>query len=341
MVLSSIPPTVHEFNILDSIQTIFCPTIVGFFQLMGHIFLFLWPSLHHGSVCSFNFCELFLIFYLLISLFSFLPPPSLSLPDFSCRESPRGLPVSSSYQFSTINPLNVLILNVQRFNSSQKWTKAFRTFATFKAQVVYLQETPFIPHSMPKFLSSSYQQVFTALVPTKHGSFLIVFHLTTLFAPLVEIKYPEGRYLILTGFLLDVEATVVSYYSPNKKPLPFLSHLLSVIDSHKHGTLLICGNFNYTLYHFLDKSPQPSSLCTSELSFQQLLHHFSFLDSWREQHPSRCQYMHYSYPHKTFFRIDYICLTIGSSSLFRPQYHHHYFVLIDIYLQKPDLEYKW
>lgn len=178
--------------------------------------------------------------------------------------------------------------------------------------MVCLQETHFIPQSTPKYFSRKYPQVYTASANTKQRGVLIAFHRATPFTLTKELKDPEGRYLILSGFLLDSEVTIVSYYAPNKNPLLFLSHLFSVIDSHKQGTLIIGGDSNQTIYPFLDKSPTPHT--TPKLSYQRLLNQHSLLDTWREHNPARRQYTHYSHPHKQFSRIDHLFVPVSTSA---------------------------
>lgn len=148
---------------------------------------------------------------------------------------------------------------------------------------------------------------------TKQRGVLISFHNTTPFTLQKEIKDPEGRYIIITGLLLDNVVTIVSYYAPNRNPLSFLSHLFSVVESHKQGTLIICGDSNQVIYPLLDKSPTP--LQPQRLNFWQLLEQHALIDSWREQNPKRRQYTHYSHPHKTFSRIDHQFVHIGTAPL--------------------------
>lgn len=148
---------------------------------------------------------------------------------------------------------------------------------------------------------------------TKQRGVLISFHNTIPFTMQKEIKDPEGRYIIITGLLLDNVVTIVSYYAPNRNPLSFLSHLFSVVESHKQGTLIICGDSNQVIYPLLDKSPTP--LQTQRLNFRQLLEQHALIDCWREQNPKRRQYTHYSHPHKTFSRIDHQFVHIGTAPL--------------------------
>lgn len=132
------------------------------------------------------------------------------------------------------------------------------------------------------------------------------------FTLLSKIKDPEGRYLILTGYIMDTAVTVVSCYSPNKQPTPFLSHLLQVLSAHKIGTTIICGDSNQVLLPFLDKSPYNLPRSTTKLSFSQLLSKHNLVDTWRECNPTMRRYTYYSHPHKSFTCIDHIFLTTGN-----------------------------
>lgn len=138
--------------------------------------------------------------------------------------------------------LNILSLNVQGLNVPQKRVKAFRSFQSEKAHIVCLQETHFTPTSTPTFFSTSYPQVYTTSALTKKRGTLIAFHRSTPFTLHSEIKDPEGRYLILMGYIMDTAVTVVSYYAPNYRPVPFLSHLFNIINTHKMGSIFKAVN---------------------------------------------------------------------------------------------------
>ena len=152
-------------------------------------------------------------------------------------------------------PLNMISLNVQGLNVPQKHTKAFRFFQSKNAHIVCLQETHFTPDSTPKHFNPAYPQVYTASASAKKRGVLIAFHRSTPFTLKSELKDPEGRYLILTGYILDSAVTVVSYYAPNLNTMPFLSHLFQTVNTHKIGSLLICSDSNQVILPFLDRSP--------------------------------------------------------------------------------------
>ena len=212
-------------------------------------------------------------------------------------------------------PLNVLSLNVKGLNSPNKRVKAFQSFASLKADIVALQETHFSDRNTPKIFSTKYPQVFTASANTKHRGVLIALHHSIPFSVTSEIKDPEGRYIILVGLLQEVETTLVSYYAPNTNPIPFFSHLFQVLRSHCKGTLFLCGDSNLVLEPHLDKSPYAPNQYSPSLRFRKLLQQASLLDSWRECNPTKKHFTFYSYPHKSFSRIDHIFVSVASSPI--------------------------
>lgn len=137
-------------------------------------------------------------------------------------------------------PLNIISLTVQDFNTLQKRTNLFRSVNSLKAHILFLQETHFTAHSTLKFFSSFYPQTYTASATTKQRGTLIAFHRSIPFTLKAEINDPKGCYLILTGYIMELAITIVSYYAPNKQPTPFFSHLMHVVSSHKIGTIIMC-----------------------------------------------------------------------------------------------------
>lgn len=205
-------------------------------------------------------------------------------------------------------PINILSLNVQGFNIPHKRTKAMRSFSAKKAHIICLQETHFTDKATPKFLSPSYPQFYTASTTVKQRGTLIGFHRSMPFTLLTQLKDPEGRYLLLAGYILDMAVTIVSYYAPNKRPESFLSHLFQIVETHKFGTVVLCGDSNTTVFPFLDKSPPAPVNRSTNVTLQHLLTKHGLVDTWRELNPTSRRFTHYSYPHKSFSRIDHILI---------------------------------
>lgn len=93
---------------------------------------------------------------------------------------------------------------------------------------------------------------------------------------------------------MDTEITVVSYYAPNKHPIPFLTHLLQVVATHKMGRLVVCRDSNQVLLPFLDKSSYTPPRSPTKMSLSQLLSKHKLVDSWRERKPTKRKYTYYS-----------------------------------------------
>lgn len=209
-------------------------------------------------------------------------------------------------------PLNILSLNVQGPNVPQKRVKAFRSFQSKKKHTLYVYKRLTLPRLQPLNFSVLLIPKFTPPRRSlkKRGT-LIAFHRSTPFTLHSEIKDPEGRYLILMGYIMDTAVTVVSYYAPNYHPVPFLSHLFNIINTHKMGSIFICGDSNQVLLPFPDKTPYTPLRTQDTRSLSQLLSRHNLIDSWRESNPAKRNYTYFSNPHQTFSRIDHIFVTIG------------------------------
>lgn len=205
--------------------------------------------------------------------------------------------------------LKFLSLNVKGFNSPHKRNMAFRQIRPLHVDVLCLQETHFTVSSHPKFLNPQFPQVFMANDTTKHRGVLICFNISAPFICSRQISDPTGRYLLLTGTLRDQETTIVTYYAPNSKQIPFFKHLLALVDTHRRGSLIICGDSNTSIHPSIDRSPYiPSRSDSSAKTFRSLLAQYSLTDCWREANPSSMAYTFYSHPHATYSRIDHFFL---------------------------------
>lgn len=123
---------------------------------------------------------------------------------------------------------------------SYKHSKAC-PFSSYSAHVVCLQETHFSPsRQRPNILLHKF-----TLLQHLLGKGAIWLH-STILLPSLSWQKSETQKVAT----LDSEVTVVSYYTPNKNHLPFLSHLLTVINSHKREMFSLSGDSNRTIYPF-------------------------------------------------------------------------------------------
>lgn len=144
---------------------------------------------------------------------------------------------------------------------------------------------------------------------------MLAFHHSVSFTFHTKFNDPEGRYPILVSLLQDTEITLVSYYAPNDNPNPFFLHLLQIVQMHRKGTLIPCGDSNQVLQPHQDKSPCVPEAHAPSVTFHNLLQQTSLLDTWREGNPLKCNYTFYLYPHKSFSRLNQILLPVTSSPI--------------------------
>ncbi|KAM5194348.1 uncharacterized protein ACMZJ9_022866 [Mantella aurantiaca] len=84
---------------------------------------------------------------------------------------------------------------------------------------------------------------------------------------------------------------------------------LSNLDNFKEGTLILGGDFNFTLHPQMDNSKGHTSVPYSALKkIKKCLHNSQLVDIWRIIHPSDKDFTFYSNPHDTYSRIDMILL---------------------------------
>lgn len=141
---------------------------------------------------------------LLIFTLPFLFPP---FPFLSLFLPPYAIELDCFFRY-TMGYLCILTLNVKGLNSTTIELWSCITSSPWKPIFVYKRH--FSQYSFPKYISARYPQVFQAKAQVKKWGVLIAFWRSTQFLPSKEIKDPNGRYLVHTGFLHDREETICS-----------------------------------------------------------------------------------------------------------------------------------
>lgn len=77
----------------------------------------------------------------------------------------------------------------------------------------------------------------------------------------------------------------------------------------------MCGDSNLVLHPHLDKSPYTPEQYSPSIQFRKQPQQASLHDTWRECNPTKKNYTFFSYPHKSFSRIDHIFVPIASSPI--------------------------
>lgn len=116
--------------------------------------------------------------------------------------------------------------------------------------------------------------------------------------------------IIVTGKMNEQMISFISYYAQNVRQIKIFSHMFEILLPQVIGQGILEGDSNIPLDHTLDKS-NPSKTVIKHLPKQSckttgLLHHYDFIDCWRENNPSTRDYTHYSNVHCTYSRIDHL-----------------------------------
>ncbi|KAM9324831.1 disintegrin and metalloproteinase domain-containing protein 12 [Gastrophryne carolinensis] len=127
--------------------------------------------------------------------------------------------------------------------------------------------------------------------------------------------------------IVDLQSTVTALFQELVPTLPIerlesdrisrrkgltVSHVfLKKLQQVEKGLLIVAGDSNLILHQSLDRrsddgsSPRVKNR-TPGKSFQALLGQYHLIDAWREIHPTKRDFTHYSCPHKLATRIDHI-----------------------------------
>lgn len=119
-----------------------------------------------------------------------------------------------------------------------------------------------------------------------------------------EISNKKGIYIyiIVKGKLENEEVTLVNVSTYSEK-----SSYKTLLDSIILETeeLLICGgDFNIVMNSSLDTTNQKKNHNIVTKTVNNLFKEFGIIDIWRELHPTRKDYTHYSAPNKSDARTD-------------------------------------
>lgn len=88
----------------------------------------------------------------------------------------------------------------------------------------------------------------------------------------------------------------------------FFQSLFSAMALESEGALVCAGDFNMVMDSRLDTSSQKEKRTPLSKLINMLLKEHGLVDVWRELHPMKRDYTHYSTVHTTHSRIDYILM---------------------------------
>lgn len=134
----------------------------------------------------------------------------------------------------------------------------------------------------------------------------------------------NGRYLIVTGTILEKHVTFVNLYAPNFDDPHFFRSVFNIIPDVDSTHLIIGGDFNCILDPFMDRySPSPPKPSNAATVLNNLIHSLNILDIWRLQHPTDKDYSFFSNIHNSYTRIDYFLTDSKlTSKILSSKYHN-------------------
>lgn len=202
--------------------------------------------------------------------------------------------------------LNILSWNVRGLNDIVKRSKVFAHLNCLHADILFLQETH-IKHSCAHRLRCRWiGQMYHSTFSSKARGVSILIRKNIPFNHLSTKQDINGRYLIVTGTILEKHVTFVNLYAPNFDDPHFFRSLFNIIPEVDSTHLIIGGDFNCILDPFMDRhSPSPPKPSNSATVLNNLIHSLNIFDIWRLHHPTDKDYSFFSNVHNSYTRIDY------------------------------------
>lgn len=202
--------------------------------------------------------------------------------------------------------IKVMSLNINGLNSPVKRQKVMTKLRKDRSQIVYLQETHLSKQESEKLKRFGYVNSFYSSF--RHGckrGVIILLPNSVKFECTTEICDKEGRFILVKGRLENEMVILVNVYAPPNSDRQFFKFLLDTMITEMDGILICGGDFNLVMNTKLDttnKNKNPS--CVAKM-IRTTFKEFGIIDTWRELHPSKRDYTHYSAPNDSYARIDY------------------------------------
>ena len=205
-----------------------------------------------------------------------------------------------------LDSISLLSWNVRGLGHPVKRGKVFANLKAMKSDIIFLQATHVKATQQRKLRANWISQVYHSPFTSKARGVAILFHKNIPFRFQSSIIDPNGRFLILTGYINLLPVKLVNDYGPNIDDPAFFRKLFNLIPDNDLSHIMIGGDFNCYLDPYLDRlssAPPPSIVAVKTLN--NLMMSKKVVDIWRLKHPSDHDNSFYSNIHKSYTRIDY------------------------------------
>lgn len=202
--------------------------------------------------------------------------------------------------------LKLTTWNVQGLGHVIKMKKILTYLKKQKSDIALLQETRLSDTEHLKlkrdwvgkiyFSSHSQNKKGTAILINKNLPFILEH----------EEKDSEGRFILITGSILEQHITILNIYAPNNDSPQFMSQMILMFNHHCNGLGFLAGDFNCRMNASLDKSSSANiSNPKSSAVLKNVCIDTGLVDIWRHLNPKVRDYTFYSHPHNSYSRLDY------------------------------------
>lgn len=207
---------------------------------------------------------------------------------------------------SSGTPIRFLSWNIRGMGTPIKRNKVFTHLKQLKSDIVFLQETHLRLKDHHRLQVPWIGHVYHSNFNSKSRGVAILINKKVQFSSTNVITDKNGRYLIVTGTLMQTRVLLVNVYAPNFDDVEFSNRLLSSIPNLNTHLLIFGGDFNSVCDPVLDRSsPRKFSQTAMAKSFFDFMVQNGLVDPWRLRNPSIRRFSFFSKVHQSYSRIDY------------------------------------
>ena len=134
--------------------------------------------------------------------------------------------------------------NVRGLNIPERRSSLLKELKKGKPHFVFLQETHFRTHHIPKLSSPSFPRVFHATnSEAKTRGVAIMINREAPFEISEQLCDPEGRYIFVRGSYGSKQVTLANVYFPNKAHITFCQKVVRELSGFARGCIIMGGGF--------------------------------------------------------------------------------------------------
>ena len=143
--------------------------------------------------------------------------------------------------------LNLISWNVKGLNHPVKRNRVLAHLSQLHVGIAFLQETHFHNADINRIRRTWVGEVFHSRFNSKARCTAILIHKDILFAAEKTVADPGGRFVIVSGKLLNKPVILANIYAPNWDNEAFIKSFFSALPEVNVHNLIIGGDFNCVL----------------------------------------------------------------------------------------------